>query len=87
MPRRVRTTGLAALWLAAIAPIPVWAEQGPSAAVTSLPRVSGAAPRNVVFILADDHRYDAMGFLGHPVVETPALDRIARRGVTCATPS
>jgi hypothetical protein len=23
------------------------------------------------FILTDDHRFDAMGFMGHPFVETP----------------
>ncbi|HEU5116761.1 MAG TPA: sulfatase-like hydrolase/transferase, partial [Isosphaeraceae bacterium] len=36
---------------------------------------------NIVFILADDHRYDALGFLGHPFLETPNLDRLAREGV------
>src|SRR4030095_11690534 len=39
-----------------------------------------AQQRNVVFILADDHRYDAMSFMGHPIVETPSIDRIAARG-------
>ncbi|MBE7539750.1 MAG: sulfatase [Opitutaceae bacterium] len=39
-----------------------------------------AAPRNVIFILADDHRYDAMGFVGHPFLETPNLDSLARNG-------
>ncbi|MGH8019039.1 MAG: sulfatase family protein, partial [Opitutaceae bacterium] len=38
-------------------------------------------PRNIVFILTDDHRYDAMGFMGHPCLETPHLDSIARNGV------
>jgi N-acetylglucosamine-6-sulfatase len=47
----------------------------------SLPSIAGVAPRNIVFILTDDHRYDAMSFLGHPVVKTPGIDRIARRGV------
>jgi N-acetylglucosamine-6-sulfatase len=51
------------------------------AAVQALQRVAGAKPRNVVFILADDHRYDAMSFLGHPIVRTPNMDRIAQRGV------
>lgn len=37
--------------------------------------------RNLVFILSDDHRYDAMGFTGHPWLKTPHLDRIARQGV------
>ncbi len=40
----------------------------------------GSTPRNVVFILADDHRYDAMGFLGHPFVQTPNMDRMAAGG-------
>src|SRR5690606_36297115 len=39
-------------------------------------------PRNVVFILSDDHRYGLMGF--HPNapdwLETPSLDRMAREG-------
>lgn len=37
--------------------------------------------RNVVFILSDDHRYDAMGFMGHPFLKTPAMDSMARNGV------
>ena len=37
--------------------------------------------RNIIFILIDDHRYDAMSFLGHPFVETPNLDAMARAGV------
>ncbi|MEM9282018.1 MAG: sulfatase [Verrucomicrobiota bacterium] len=36
---------------------------------------------NLMIILTDDQRYDAMGFLGHPFLETPALDRIAKEGV------
>lgn len=36
---------------------------------------------NILVILADDHRYDALGFLGHPFLETPNLDRIAEEGV------
>ena len=49
--------------------------------VQALPRIAGAKPRNVVFILADDHRYDAMSFMGTPIVKTPNLDLIAQRGV------
>jgi N-acetylglucosamine-6-sulfatase len=42
---------------------------------------TGAKPRNVVFILSDDHRYDAMGFLkGQEWLETPQMDRMAREG-------
>jgi len=47
-----------------------------------LPRVPGAKPRNIVFILTDDHRYDALGFLkGQSFIETPHLDALARNGV------
>lgn len=46
----------------------------------ALPTRSGASPRNVVFILSDDHRFDAMSFLGHPFVQTPNMDRMAKGG-------
>jgi len=37
--------------------------------------------RNVIFILTDDHRYDAMGFLkGQSFLQTPNFDRLAREG-------
>ena len=47
-----------------------------------LKRIPGAKPRNVVFILTDDHRYDALGFLrGQQWLRTPQLDSLARDGV------
>ncbi len=46
-----------------------------------LQHISNTHNRNVVFILTDDHRYDAMGFLkGQAFIETPNLDRMAREG-------
>jgi N-acetylglucosamine-6-sulfatase len=56
------------------------------AATSDEPAVADASgtarPRNVVFILSDDHRYDFMGFMpGAPEwLETPALDRLAEGG-------
>jgi N-acetylglucosamine-6-sulfatase len=45
-----------------------------------------AKPRNVVFILSDDHRYDYMGF--HPespdFLKTPSMDRMAAEGAHLA---
>jgi N-acetylglucosamine-6-sulfatase len=35
---------------------------------------------NVLFVLMDDMRWDYMGCAGHPVIQTPALDRLAREG-------
>ncbi|MDB4444848.1 sulfatase-like hydrolase/transferase, partial [Akkermansiaceae bacterium] len=36
---------------------------------------------NILVILTDDHRYDALGFLGHPFLKTPHMDRLAAEGV------
>ena len=44
-------------------------------------KIDGAKPRNVVFILSDDHRYDAMSFMGHQFAETPHMDQMAKQGV------
>jgi N-acetylglucosamine-6-sulfatase len=52
-----------------------------SAAQQAGQQVAGAKKRNIVFILTDDHRYDAIGFLkGQPFLETPVLDSLARDG-------
>lgn len=36
---------------------------------------------NIVFILCDDHRWDFLGCMGHPFLETPHLDKMAANGV------
>lgn len=36
---------------------------------------------NVIFILSDDQRDNSLGMTGHPVTQTPHLDRLAREGV------
>jgi len=38
-------------------------------------------PPNIIFFLTDDHRFDAMGFMGHPFLETPNMDRMAGEGI------
>jgi arylsulfatase A-like enzyme len=35
---------------------------------------------NILFILVDDLRFNAVGYAGHPFVKTPNIDRIAREG-------
>jgi N-acetylglucosamine-6-sulfatase len=50
------------------------------AAMQPLAKVAGALPRNVVLIVTDDHRYDAIGFIGHPFLKTPHLDALAKGG-------
>jgi N-acetylglucosamine-6-sulfatase len=68
--------------LAALAATLAWPVSGQvTAPAPALTRQAGVTPRNIVLILADDHRADAMGFVGHPFLETPNLDRMAREGV------
>lgn len=71
--RRVLTGILMLLPGVLHAAVPVPAEVVPE-------RIPGAKPRNVVFILSDDHRHDAMGFLGHPFATTPMMDSLAANG-------
>ena len=36
---------------------------------------------NILFILADDHRWDLLG-KNHPIIKTPNLDALANQGVS-----
>ena len=36
---------------------------------------------NIIYILGDDHRADYTATAGHPIIETPAFDQLAREGV------
>jgi arylsulfatase A-like enzyme len=38
-------------------------------------------PRNILFIISDEHRFDVAGYRGDPYVATPNIDRLAREGV------
>jgi N-acetylglucosamine-6-sulfatase len=42
---------------------------------------SVAKKRNIVFILTDDLRYDAIAAFGNPFYETPEMDALARNGM------
>ena len=44
--------------------------------------VRAAEQPNIVFIFADDQCYETLHSLGHPVVETPNLDRLVDDGIT-----
>lgn len=41
-----------------------------------------AKPPNVVMIISDDQGWGDFGFMGHPVIKTPNLDRLASQGAT-----
>ena len=51
------------------------AQSGP----TGLP--GGTRAPNIVFVLADQWRYEAFGYAGNPDVKTPNLDRLEREGI------
>jgi len=36
---------------------------------------------NIIFLMSDDQRWDAMGCMGNPVIKTPNMDRLANKGV------
>ena len=51
---------------------------------TSAVAVAAATPapaRNVVLIVSDDHHWRDYGFMGHPWLRTPHLDRLARESL------
>ena len=46
------------------------------------PSVAKDTPPNILLILSDDHAWSDYGFMGHEIVKTPALDKLANEGVT-----
>ncbi|HCC69813.1 MAG TPA: sulfatase [Bacteroidales bacterium] len=42
--------------------------------------VNGKRP-NIVFIVTDDQRWDALGFAGNDIISTPNMDKLAREGI------
>ena len=37
-------------------------------------------PPNIIFILTDDQRWDALGHAGNEIIQTPQMDKLAREG-------
>ena len=37
---------------------------------------------NVVLIISDDHSYPEYGWMGHPHIKTPVIDKLATEGLT-----
>ncbi|MCP5520826.1 MAG: sulfatase [Verrucomicrobiales bacterium] len=47
----------------------------------TLPAFAATPRPNVVFVLTDDQRWDAMSCMGNPYLQTPNIDRLANEGV------
>ncbi|MCL5271701.1 MAG: sulfatase-like hydrolase/transferase [bacterium] len=65
-------------------------DPGPAAGASAAPapRAADASVRpnprrlpNIIFLMDDQHRWDALGSV-NPIVKTPALDRLARQGIS-----
>lgn len=55
----------------------------PQPAVPDAPAASTSASRpNIVMIISDDHAWTDYGFMGHPTVATPHLDKLASQSLT-----
>ena len=57
-----------------------WVMLGITLVPLGLTAADNSARPNIVFILMDDLRWDALGCTGHPFAKTPHLDRLAREG-------
>lgn len=59
-----------------------FAQNSDSAKNLNLKKIPNAKQYNIIYILLDDQRYDAMGFLkGQKFLETPNMDLIAKNGI------
>lgn len=54
---------------------------GACAKIPGLSAEAGAKRPNIIFILTDDHAFDAIGYASNGRVKTPHLDRLAKNGV------
>ena len=53
-----------------------------TAATGTVAKASGSSSRpNILFLMADEHRHDALGCAGNGIVKTPHLDGLAAQGV------
>jgi arylsulfatase A-like enzyme len=77
---RQKIFGTAAIIGAILMPVQSASSQAPVATATPKDTpASQARPRNVIFIILDDLRFDGMGFL-QPQIRTPHIDQLAKRG-------
>jgi len=38
-------------------------------------------PPNIIFLLADDQRWDSIGCMGNPIIKTPNIDNLAKKSI------
>jgi len=78
-----RTVNRTLFWLAIIGSVlyasPGWADEpkGETATQSTAPASASHRP-NILWIMADQLRYDCVGANGNPIIKTPHLDRLAK---------
>src|SRR5690606_25617369 len=48
---------------------------------TTTENMKPVGPPNIIFILTDDQRWDAIGYAGNDIIHTPEIDRLASEGI------
>lgn len=66
------------LWALALAGC---AQEPPGGEVEAGSSVAEGAPPNVIVLLTDDQRHDALGVAGNSIIQTPHLDALAKDGI------
>lgn len=67
--------------LTGVSALSIGCDNTSSSSDLAIKRLPDVSPRNVIFILSDDHRYDYMGFLNTiPWLQTPNMDFMAQNG-------
>jgi N-acetylglucosamine-6-sulfatase len=81
-PIQLKSTALRHVWTSPTARIVLLCLllTGPSSGLAQRRSGASGARPNIVFILIDDLRWDELGCAGHPFIQTPNIDRIAREG-------
>jgi arylsulfatase A-like enzyme len=69
-----------AVFCCAVGLLALFARAVPAAADTASP--SAKKPPNIVLIISDDHHWGDYGFMGHPAIKTPNLDKLASQSLT-----
>lgn len=44
-------------------------------------QITGDNPPNIIFLLTDDQRWDALGYQGNEIIQTPNMDQLAKEGI------
>ena len=74
---KTRNFLIGCVWRASLVGWVLWAALVPAGADGR----TADRPPNILFLLTDDQRADTLGSMGHPIIRTPNLDRLADTGV------